>query len=135
MRPLPSEHWVCFSCRKQFRKPRPGHGAPRGVRQPLEERVALCPECGAALISMGKYFRPPRREDRRAWAAFADLAEHGVRFHSEGVVAFTGVYRGTRIKRRRAAQIIGDCPCHTRTEGQRLLRVIAGRQRSGRRRG
>src|SRR5690349_21524084 len=126
MKLLPGEHWVCFSCRKQFRKPSRQNCGPWDLpsrRKPA--RTYVCPECKAPMINMGKYFRPPRREDEQGWKRMERLAEHGIRFYSEGTVAFMHFVGGARPKMRHIEQMIACCSCHTRTPGQRLLLKIA----------
>jgi len=129
MKARPSEHWVCLPCRKQFRKPSRYNGVHWEFNtKPREVRGYPCPECKAPLMDMGKYFKPPRREDKQAWEQVRLLAEHGIRFSSEDAVAFHRMITGPRPRMRQTRQAIVCCPCHTRTEGQRLLRTIARNQ-------
>lgn len=76
------------------------------------------------MVDMGKYFRPPRRANKKAWEQMRLLAEHGIRFRSEGTVAYQRMATGPKPSLRKTKQSIAACPCHTRTEGQRLLRKI-----------
>ena len=58
------QHWVCFRCRKMFKKP-------AEADLPAEKRPDAypCPECGEAMHNMGKEFEPPRQSDRKKWKA------------------------------------------------------------------
>lgn len=133
------EHWVCFACRKQFRKPAyfmrvaswslPYQTSRWELRKRHEALEYACPECKAALVNMGKYFKPPRREDIREWESLRLLGEHGIRFSTEGSVAFLRMLVGSRPNRKAYEQMIACCPCHTHTEGQRLLLKIARKPR------
>jgi hypothetical protein len=84
-----------------------------------------CPECNTALVNMGKYFRLPRHNDRQEWEKMQRLAEHGIRFTRAGTVAWLRFVGGTHPNKKDIDRIIACCPCHTRTEGQRLLLKIA----------
>src|SRR4051812_18227954 len=74
-------HWVCFDCRKMFRKP------PRAQQEPSASGY-VCPECKQSMCDMGVYFEPPRRNATRRWAILQLLAQNGIRFRSEGAKAF-----------------------------------------------
>lgn len=126
----PALHWVCFACRKQFRKP-PLRTSEAGGG---EYQTFLCPQCKGSMVDMGRYFRPPRREDTRAWRHLWLLAEHGYRFRTEGSVAWARFVLSSTTGRLVARPLIANCACHTRTEGQRLLLAIAVRQQRTRRR-
>ena len=122
----PMRHWVCFACRKQFRKPlapiRREHA--QDSAQPEEQQP--CPECKGSMIDMGKYFRPPRRRDKRDWEQLRLMAEHGFRFPTAGSVAWMQfVLAWTTGGRLDARPMIANCFCRTRSEGQRLLQKIA----------
>jgi hypothetical protein len=61
------EHFVCFTCRKMFKKP-PFADIPAGRRPATyAEYVSQCPECGQPMHNMGKEFEPPSRRDLGAW--------------------------------------------------------------------
>ena len=66
-------HWVCFGCRKMFRK---------------SAQACVCPRCAVPMIEMGPYFEPPKRSNRQMWDVLNALARDGYRFHSEGSRAF-----------------------------------------------
>jgi hypothetical protein len=57
---------VCFACRRSFKE------------------IAVCPECGRELVSLGRDFQAPRRSNKRAWKVVQRLYENGVRFDSCG---------------------------------------------------
>lgn len=129
MRYLPGEHWVCFSCRKQFRKPSRQNCGPWELpsrRKP--GRTYVCPECKAPMINMGMYFKPPRREDKQGWKRMQRLAENGVRFVADDTVAFIYLVGGTRPKKRHIEQIIEGNRLYSLTRGQELLLKIARKQ-------
>ncbi len=62
--------WVCFPCRKMFRKD-PGAAA------------VVCPQCRRPMIDMGCYFETPAQSDRKMWSLLQRLAEAGYRFRTE----------------------------------------------------
>ena len=96
-----SSHYVCFTCRKQFRKPSAAlYTADAGGRERLLGRGVdeaafsyPCPQCGQVMRLIGKNFRAPRQDDREAWAIAKQLLyagfDHG---HS------TGLAYPTRLK-------------------------------------
>jgi hypothetical protein len=129
----PMRHWVCFDCRKQFRKPLMLDGPPTGTRV-CTAVASPCPECKGDMTDMGTYFRPPARDDLRSWNHYRRIAEHGYRFMSEGSIAWLGYVVEHTTRRLDADILIGNCSCQDRTEGQRLLRRIeaAGAQCGGR---
>lgn len=61
------EHFVCFSCRKMFKRPSiadvPVHERPASY----EEYRPTCPECGRLMHNLGKEFEPPKQRDLKAW--------------------------------------------------------------------
>jgi hypothetical protein len=75
----PGAHWVCFSCRKMFRKM---------DRHAIAKSAALCPQCRQPMIDMGSYFETPKHSNSRLWALMEELAETGYRFHTEASRAF-----------------------------------------------
>src|SRR5262249_45384556 len=66
-------HWVCFACRKVFRKP--SHSSTFAY---------VCPQCRVSMTDMGTYFEPPKQSNRRMWDLMKALADSGYRFCSEG---------------------------------------------------
>ena len=60
---------ACFACRKSFKK---DLADPRFTPQ--------CPECGRALVPMGRYFRAPRKTDAAQWKKVEMLSRAGVYF-------------------------------------------------------
>src|SRR5262245_2309287 len=61
------EHFVCFHCRKMFKKPSFAEIHPSQRPATYAEYLPQCPECGKSMHNMGKEFEPPRRSDLRAW--------------------------------------------------------------------
>jgi hypothetical protein len=117
-----SEHWVCFSCRKQFRKPYINlwpfvSPALRPTRPEYS-----CPECKTPMVDMGKYFRPPRSNDRQGWESMRRLAAHGYRFRSESSMAFLRYIGGTRLAKRDIEAALAYYVY--KTDGERLLHKI-----------
>src|SRR5262245_24390765 len=53
------EHWVCFECRKMFK--RPFRAENDGLDPTAPARPYVCPQCRKPMINMGLYFEPPRR--------------------------------------------------------------------------
>jgi len=57
-------YFVCFHCRKMFRKPllRFNYGGTAEGKENLR-----CAECGESLVNVGRGFEPPRRHDVKSW--------------------------------------------------------------------
>ena len=66
-RPAFAGHWVCFRCRKMFKK---------------SARECVCPQCANAMVEMGAYFEPPKQSSKRMWELLEALALTGFRFHT-----------------------------------------------------
>lgn len=107
-------HFVCFACRKAFKKPAieefhssNGRGGafsklryPRAAdREKFEQRlgttaaemrddylnaVSACPECRGRMVNMGLDFKAPRHGDIEAWKVAAAMHENGFIFSSCG---------------------------------------------------
>jgi len=60
------QHWVCFRCRKAFKKPSE-HDMPEDCQQ----RSYPCPECRAPMHNMGKEFEAPPASAKKKWAGIA----------------------------------------------------------------
>lgn len=61
------EHFVCFSCRKMFKKPSPSDLPAGRLPEAYARYLPPCPDCGQPMHNMGKEFAPPGRRDARAW--------------------------------------------------------------------
>lgn len=61
------QHYVCFSCRKTFKKS-------------LPSRRRLCPQCQQPMTNMGTDFKAPPQKDGRQWRKVQALARAGVYF-------------------------------------------------------
>ena len=127
----PMRHWVCFACRKQFRKPLRLQN-PEAEEQRAVETSSPCPGCGEPLVDMGQYFRPPARADGRAWNEWRQIAEHGTRLNTEGSVAWTDFVLRHTTGKLSARAIIRNCPYQVRSHGELLPHNIEWRY--GRRR-
>src|SRR5579872_3366756 len=94
---VPRAHWVCFSCRKMFRK----------MNRQAATSAALCPQCRQAMTDMGPHFETPKISNRRLWALMQELAQAGYRFHSEGsrALLFGAGKVGARIPSTRATML------------------------------
>jgi hypothetical protein len=57
------EHFVCFSCRKMFKKSAYSQLPKANRPATYEEYQPACPECGKPMHNMGKEFEPPRQND------------------------------------------------------------------------
>lgn len=117
-------HWVCFTCRKQIRKPFPPSNVPSHKRKDTVV-TSDCPVCRAPMVDMGSYFRPPRRNDRRAWEQVQLLAEHGVRFYTGGAAYIWASIPITQRSLRAAQSMLARYSDQAQTEGRRLLQQIA----------
>jgi hypothetical protein len=69
--------FVCFGCRKSFRKPHSQH-------------VHLCPECAKPMIMLGRKFHAPKRSELRQWRKVQFLVEHGFLFQSVYKLSLSG---------------------------------------------
>lgn len=81
-----SSHHVCFSCRKQFRKPvtvrgqRLASGKSEARYGHFDVSVLYpCPQCGQTMTHMGKNFRAPALDDLEGWEIARQLATAGFR--------------------------------------------------------
>ncbi len=121
-----SEHLVCFSCRKQFRKPSRWNSIQRERRlYPAEVKENLikvypCPECKNPMVNMGRCFRPPRCADKRSWEQMQLLARHGIILGSKFNISYYRSVVGSRLRPAETREAILAWPKH-RTIGQRLL--------------
>ncbi len=70
--------YACFDCRKAFLI-----GRKRQVKSTADES-AICPQCGSPMARMGKWFKPPRRANKKQWAKVRALVRHGFIFSSYG---------------------------------------------------
>jgi uncharacterized protein (DUF433 family) len=86
MRQYNLEHWVCFECRKMFK--RPFRVENDGADPKAPARPYVCPQCRGPMINMGIYFEPPRQNDLASWKRMRLLADFGYFFYSEGAKAY-----------------------------------------------
>jgi uncharacterized protein (DUF433 family) len=80
------EHWVCFECRKMFKRPfriENDNVNPKSPAHPY-----FCPQCREQMINMGLHFEPPRQEDIASWERMRLLADFGYFFYSEGAKSY-----------------------------------------------
>jgi len=80
------EHWVCFDCRKMFKRRALPENVASGPVRPARPRY--CPECGEPMRDMGVYFEPPRKIDLAGWKRRKLLSDCGYRACSEGSKAY-----------------------------------------------
>jgi hypothetical protein len=113
-------HWVCFDCRKMFRKP------PR-VQQEPPACGYVCPECKQPMRDMGVYFEPPRRNATRRWAIMRLLAENDISFRSEGIKAYVQafIFEGRRPNLNRVKERLEGYKNWRGSKGQQLLSRIS----------
>lgn len=93
---ISAPQFACFKCRKAFKKLTFSDWMKRHqvrhvelkdpeVRGALERtyqaKVAVCPDCGGAMVEMGKRFRPPKRRDERAWRFVEETVAQGNNFN------------------------------------------------------
>ena len=84
------EHWVCFECRKMFK--RPFRIENDGADPKAPARPYICPQCRETTINMGLYFEPPRQDDLASWKRTRLLADFGYFFYTEGAKAYIEHY-------------------------------------------
>src|SRR5258708_21861436 len=70
---------VCLNCRKAFSTGRDHH---------VTEQ---CPECGNIYVFYNHKFKPPKKDDVKAWKVVSFLYEHG--FTYQHVYKDLGIYR------------------------------------------
>jgi len=80
------EHWVCFECRKMFKRPFRIENDKVNPKSPA--RPYFCPQRREQMINMGLYFEPPRQEDIASWERMRLLADFGHFFYGEGAKAY-----------------------------------------------
>ncbi len=61
---LKRSHFVCFQCRKMFRKTLLRYNF--GGSKEGEENLC-CAECGGRLVNIGRGFEPPRHSNLKSW--------------------------------------------------------------------
>src|SRR4029078_2075362 len=61
------EHFVCFTCRKMFKKTSYAELSVDKRPATYEEYQPVCPQCGQSMHNLGKEFEPPRQSDLKAW--------------------------------------------------------------------
>jgi hypothetical protein len=120
-----SAHFVCFACRKQFRKTHHLTYTAFG-QKPFEFPAPLpCPQCEQPMVDMGRFFRAPKQQEKATWEQLRLLALHGVRFTRATMVDTWGAFFTNHGGARWAKAQIAQCSCHTKTPGKRLLQTIA----------
>ena len=118
------QHWVCFTCRKQFRKPDMMNQRLNTARAG-DERVRCCGKCKSEMVDMGRFFKPPRRDDLEYWGNMQLLAEDGIRFASGNMTIFLRILGGKKSNKRSVKQMIAFLVCNSRSEGEILLHKIS----------
>ena len=96
-----TERWVCFHCRKVWRKLFARRDGLSYQKDP-EFQSFSCPACKTPLVDMGYRFCPPPRKDKRAW---------------NNLLAYLQYHRSRKIT-------------HSSLEGRRLLAAIAQKRGS-----
>ena len=121
-----SEHLVCLSCRKQFRKPSRWAGVsselrfyPNEIKENLIEKYP-CPECKSPMVNMGRCFKPPRRADKRGWEQIQRLARHGIILGYESNISYYRFLVGSRLGPVETREALSAWP-KRRSKGQHLL--------------
>jgi hypothetical protein len=61
------EHFVCFACRKMFKKTAYTELPPGKRPSTYEEYRPTCPQCRQPMHNLGKEFEPPKQSDLKAW--------------------------------------------------------------------
>ena len=91
-RPAFAGHWVCFRCRKMFRK---------------SSRECVCPQCANPMVEMGSYFEPPKQSSKRLWELLEALARTGFRFDTVDSrdKVFGAAHSGERIPSSRTVML------------------------------
>ena len=129
-----NQHWVCFECRKQFRRTIPPIGLPTPKQEYEANERQPCPVCAAPTVNMGRYFCPPRRNDRRAWEQMRLLANEGMRFYSGGAKYCWRIEGVTQKSIRVTQRRLQKWKEQPRTQGEMLLQQIAQKRVSAKNR-
>ncbi len=66
------QHYVCLDCRRSFKRP-------VDMMAPLAHQKK-CPHCGGVAHSVGRHFRPPRRDNLAQWEKVRFLVANGFCF-------------------------------------------------------
>lgn len=74
------DHYACFDCQKTFKR-RLWIDIKKGSKA---DTIAICPQCGEKMASMGRDFESPKQKDDKAWQHLKNLYEVGITFHSCG---------------------------------------------------
>lgn len=75
------EHFVCFACRKMFKKTAFSELPAIRRASTFEEYRPPCPECGEPMHNMGKEFKPPKHGGLAAWRA-VEAGHHDIQRQS-----------------------------------------------------
>jgi hypothetical protein len=65
--------YACFDCRKCFAREahwvqgRTTYPKGKAYKTSFPQLTMTCPHCGGAMYFMGKKFKPPRRQNVKAW--------------------------------------------------------------------
>lgn len=80
------EHYVCFECRKTFKRRLLRDVNREKVINKEEELPSKCPECGQLMANMGKDLESPKKKDLTTWSHLKSLYQAGITFHSCGCI-------------------------------------------------
>lgn len=61
--------FVCFKCRKSFKRPYPAESRP-------------CPDCGRETVGLSQKFKPPKKNAIKEWTVVKFLVEKGFLYFS-----------------------------------------------------
>ena len=122
------EHWVCFDCRKMFKRPSRLENDGTDPRFPVNGYA--CPQCNELMINMGLYFDPPRRSALAAWSRLRLLAEYGYFYYTEGSKFFIQTYilseppPSVRVLRKRLQEEKGKSLANLQQRHDRYLQEL-----------
>lgn len=83
--PARTTHYVCFHCRKQFKKPSSKTVRVTASFRPISSHSGVdkdiydypCPQCGRRMRMIGKNFRAPKQSDAEGWKIAERLLDAG----------------------------------------------------------
>lgn len=118
-------HYVCFHCRKPFKKPstavfvRGRSGREHLKFSGIDADLYLypCPQCGRLLRMIGKNFRAPKQSDVEGWQISERLLDAGFSHSSASGLCYP----------EKLADVAAFIRCWRASEGEKLLEKWASK--------
>lgn len=71
--------WACLNCRKAFKL-----YSAHEFNWAHPNREVKCPECGNAMVDVGRDYRVPKKGNKNKWKVLEALVDKGFGFHTCG---------------------------------------------------